>query len=852
MIGWVLFYQPKSKVIDETKGGGHHTEQNKKDGDGKKENTVVLNQSVYAYLGKEADKINAAISGVDYDGSELILKFDKQTDVELATLEPSELFWLEGDKSTPLTDTYIGKIISKTETDDEILLNVGSPTLDEVFDELYLDEEMQIDAGEINNIRTMEGVTITPVDKVPADFLEVSAENVFQTVAKKTEGEANNKANSFLVEFNVELSDTITGDEESNKKIDKVLKLTGKAGLEDLSVIYKADWDKKKGMEDLYLGVKGNEVVKFDLEMGVDGEFSGDTTEEEIASFLKLQGLDKKMIPIAYFDCTPKKAVTLRPDTKGKIGKKIYEEIEESYQLMPLSCGFMCYIDVNGNMSLKADFNWEYKDQFENKLVAFEDYKPVFKFQGKSEPSYTQRMIFQVRGDADAHVGVSVQAYLFNINMADIAIMKLGAEAEGEGTIKTSTDEEDDSGGNLSFYGRGYLKVIDAKAKLSTQLNLWKVDVNPGSLAWEYTFMDQTLKSIGKKADTHYDANTMKWKKVTAEDEQSSYYKGVNGNLIKESKKGYSRESIFSDEFFSICGVDKSYIYVLQATQDEQYNVRRIHKNGKTSKVILKDVKYVLSMEGEKLFYVPSFSPKEIYAFDRGELTKEKFASFEDNVEFMGKETDTYCVVTQKEDAFSWIFGPECKYYRMAQDGKILQEQDDNLPPEDYFKEIFPQYRTAYKLVANGYLHESASEVDWLAKNSNNAVKAEGCSGWHPTEAGIFTELDNGEGQYEIVLYRAADGGKQKIADVSGMRTFFTLVQDSKHNWYYMDQTDTEFVLYKMDSSFRNKEKIESISREKINVDQETCGMELTDNRIFFYTMPEWSESKVLYRYNLF
>ena len=67
-----------------------------------------------------------------------------------------------------------------------------------------------------------------------------------------------------------------------------------------------------------------------------------------------------------------------------------------------------------------------------------------------------------------------------------------------------------------------------------------------------------------------------------------------------------------------------------------------------------------------------------------------------------------------------------------------------------------------------------------------------------------------------------------------------------------MDQTETDLELYRMDVSLAQKEKIDTISLEEIPCDMENCMMELVNNRIFFYTMPSWSDSEVLYRYNLY
>lgn len=863
---WLFFfYQPEKKVIDEVKDGSRYTEEEVKDGSGSDEDTAVLNENVYFYVGEDAKRINEAITAVEYEESELVIKFNKDTDIELASLKTGELFWLEGSKDTPLKDTYIGKVVSNTEEGEEILLSVDMPMMDEVFDKLYLNDELKVDPSNINNIRTFEGVTITPVEAIEADFLETAdnqqkEETTNLVYNKEMDTELipvlSSPPANFVVELNVDLSETlgIVPDSEQAEDFEKKCKLTGKIGVEDLQINYIADWDKRYGMRELAMGVSGKQVTKAGAELSIEGEISGDTTKKDIVSFIKMQGLEEKVFPIAYFDCTPAKPVVLKPNTAGKIGNAINKEIKKSYEytIMPLSCGFMVYIDISGNLSMKFTMDYELTNEFENKFVIVKDNKYVYQFEGKSEPKEKHSAKLEAQADADIHIGASVMAYFFNINMADVAIAKVGAEAEGKGTFQTSSDQEEDSGLDVSFYARLYLKIIDAKAKLKVKANLWNIVNASNGISFEGTLLDKTLAETGQRKDTHYDESTMSWKKMTAEDKEKIYYKGLNGKLFREDKKGHSKKAIYDGEFFSICGLDQSYVYLLQASEDEKYNVRRVNKDGTTSKIILKDVKYVLLMEEQNLYYVSAFSPKEIYCLDRSTLKHKQYISFTEDVEYMGQENEDYFIVTQKANAFSWLFGPECIYYRITKSGEIVQSYDKNIAPEDNLKEEFKEYRIALKLVSNGYLRESAEEVYWLSKSPGVVVETEGISGWHPTEAGIFTEQSDDNGTCRIILYNAKDGTPQEIGKVSGKQTFFTLVQDTKKDWYYMDQTDTNLELYRMDSNFQNVKLLDTISREEIISDEENCSMEIVDNKLFFYTMPEWSKSEVLYRYNLF
>ena len=174
------------------------------------------------------------------------------------------------------------------------------------------------------------------------------------------------------------------------------------------------------------------------------------------------------------------------------------------------------------------------------------------------------------------------------------------------------------------------------------------------------------------------------------------------------------------------------------------------------------------------------------------------------------------------------------------------------MTPQQCIKDDMGNYYAAFELISNGYLRETAATGYRLSADEGNYVEAEGISGWNPTEKGILTELDGEDGKYNVVLYQAEDGSSRVITSVSSRTAFFTFEQDEAGYWYYMDQTETELELYRMDESMTTKTKIATVSLDEIPCNMDECDMEMVDNRIFFYTMPSWSESEVLYRYNLY
>lgn len=865
-----FFHQPDPIVIDEIQGESSETES---DGGESRENEGVLNKNIHIYTGEDAQTVNESITSVEFGNNGLILRFSGDTESGPAVLGRGDIFWLDGSESTPLKETYIGKVLSNTLQGEERVVTVESPMIDEVFDELYLDGEFAISADNIKTISTVDGVTVTPVEAVPADFLEAAFEENAGTenTAMYTElaymqdtAALSADLGNFVLEIDADLTEllnivdsgkTVQSKKSETKKsqddiarVKDSCKVTGRIGLEDLKVSFTADYDKEEyGMKELSAGVSGRQVFSTGLDMSISGEVSGKTTEADVLGFVKLQGLKKKVFPIAYFDCTSSVPVSI-----SGIGNTLNKNIENKNKYMPFSCGFMVYIDIYGNLSLDMKMNYSYADAFENNLVLVRDNKIVGSFESSAdEPEIAYYTGIKASADADVHIGTSALLYLFNINIVDVGIVKAGGEILGTGSLEASSDEEKNSGLNVSFYARLYAKILDVKAAIKAQANLWRLSLSEG-FDWEETMLDLTILETGQKRDTHFDENSMTWHKMTAEDENSFYYKGTNGNLLRESKNLLSRTTLYEGDFFSICGLDQSYIYVLEPAGDESYDVRRIGKDGTVTKIILEDVKYVLRMGEDVFYYVPAFSDNQIYTLDRYSLEKKKFAQFEDNVELMSEEEGGFLVTVQEDNAFSWLLGPECKYYLLSEDGQTLEVYEDDLTPQQCVKEDNGIYYAAFEIVSNGYLRETAIKGYWLSENGQTSVEAEGISGWHPTESGIFTELEREDGAYDVVLYQASDGSSRKITETDSASAFFTFVQDDTGDWYYMDQTETELVLYRMDASFTEKEKIDAISLEEIPCDMESCTMELVNNRIFFYTMPSWSDSEVLYRYNLY
>lgn len=864
IVFYIFFYQPKPTVVDET-NGKNQSESDVSGGDDR-ENEAVINENVHIYMDGEAEAINQLISSVEYTNGEILLYFPENTESEFTTLGSGEIFWLDGNETTPLRETYIGKIRSNITENGQKILSVESPALNEVFDVFYLNDEYQFDASQIRNISTIDGVEITPVDYIPRDFMKTAnhegekgvsdlvhrTEKQIETAQHASQSEA--AIPGFIVNIDVDLIDllNVLPDEENTEEGifdgEMSCKLTGKMGMEDVSIFYNADVNLLDyGIKELSVGVKASQVVKADLKVALEGEISGKETEKDIGSVIKLQGLDEKVFPIAYFECTTGHIVKLTGS-----GQALNEKLQNRYKTIPVSIGFMVYMDIYGNLSIEFSGNYDYTNEIENKVVFVENNQLKGTFEGASDPKKNYSVTLEAKADADLHMGASILLYFFNINAADVSLVKFGTEAEGTVGYTVSSNKEENNGFEGTGYARLYLKLFNARIKLKGKAELWGIS-GGGMLEFDKTLIDMTLAETGQKKDTHFNAGTMKWKQMTAQDDKYYYYKSSNGKLYRQTWDGWNRKIIYEEDFFEICGVDQSYIYVLQATEDEKYNLRRISKDGETSKIILKDVKYVLLFEDDDIFFVPSDQTDTIMCFNRNTLEKKKFKSYENNVEYMCEKGDGYFIVTNEpDDAFAWLMGPTCIYYDISKTGEITGEYHSDILPQQGVIESIGNYKVGYKLLTNGYLRETADAVYWMPKDMSSFVEVEGCSGWRPTEAGIFTEMPTENGMYQILLCRAETGNQEVITTVHNAQSMFTLSQDRRGNWYYMDQTDTHLELYRMGQNFENKTLVVQMELDEVPCNMEECSMEIVANKLIFFTMPEWSESKVLYRYDLY
>ncbi len=640
----------------------------------------------------------------------------------------------------------------------------------------------------------------------------------------------------------------------SNTSTDTSLTLTGAVGVENLMCDIYYDWNiiDGAGINDFWVNVTGTAFSEVNVVGTGEMKLGGNDTEwSSPFEIVKIQGLKEKLFPIGYISLTQGLACTYANGSNTVVRTQV--------SVMPISVLIMVYVDVQGNLTFSVsagakttrNFSYDYK-LVENGAV---------KMQGElktEKPNVEWGIDVGVEGDVDAHVGLSALAYVFNINVADVGLLKIGSEAEGKLALSVNQDTVAGKGSwyEASYFSRAYVKIIDVKLLLRCSVELLKGIISfSGEFNYDWILLDYTLAYWGKRLPTVYTPGQMKCSLVTAQDKDAVYYKDEDGRLIMD-RDGY-KKILYDEEFFVFCAIDESYIYILKNKDGGSHAMYRVSKENGTAKEMLNDVNRVLYADEEYIYYVDNFSKNTIRKMKREDGKVSTFAQFEHEVQVMNEQDMGLYVTTADVDGFSWFFGSTAYYYLIGKDGKVIRDYGSRPEISEYSLKDGNDFYKAAKLTQGGTLRNTASEVYWLSKDKSQSVLAEGISGWVIKESvGIFTTMNNTISEmglpFEIVVYRGINGARERVTSVASNQAFFTLTRGVNGDWYFFDQTDTELILYSMDKDYKNKQKLKAFSLDELNYSLTNCGMEIADNCLYFYTIEDEKVCKVIKRYNLY
>jgi len=636
------------------------------------------------------------------------------------------------------------------------------------------------------------------------------------------------------------------GDEFS---CDAELTLNYRLGIEDIVCRALFDWDvtSTSGIENFTVEASGNCIAEATLNANISCELSNQPTTIELPFNVgHFQGLSEKLFPLAFIGFNGTVTTPVHSNTA----------INALTSAVPLTIGIMVYADASGNItfSTTANFKANYQFSYKNELIV--DGKWVCKDEAPTDFNASFTLHSELAGDIDAHIGASVLFYVFNLNLAEIAVVKIGAEATGYAVLDfaTGTDTQTEFEFDYDFYARAYLKLIELRLRLKIKLDLWIFGEHGADWCYSYLLKDHTICSWGKKLDTIYTPKNMSYSSVYAKDGTYSFYKDTNGYLIKE-RNGY-KEPLYEETFFIIAGIDETFIYILKSTDTADYDLYRINKTDGTNKKIITSISNYLVFDEYYIYYTDSFNNGSVIQFDRSNLTQEPFVTFDNKVTYMQKQENHYYVVTEDDDFFASFFGGSTEWHAVDLNGKKL----DNATT--YVTSDYGNFIISSEMTSNGFLRSTANTIHWCSPDMSTKIKAECISGWNPCSAGIFVthnlsaeeKPQNAENvpDYKMVLYNAGDGGTANITTVYSKFAFFTMSQAPSGKWYYFDQTEKELILYSMDEKFANKTIEKKWLLEKMPCDLENCSMSIHDGTIYFYTIDDANKvASVLYRYTV-
>ena len=835
------------------------------------DNAAVLSSGVETFIAEDADKINSSIEQVStlHNGN-VQTTFNNTVDEKIKNLTKGEIFYLEADESSKYAQGLFGKVVSNTQNAENTTLVTESPKVDEIFDMLDIDISEELTPENMQSIIPMEGVTISSVDSetntVIAKKLTDTNHKKVDTLKHVTYEDSNLESKKLAEVENNTITDQISIEADFSEILQEVaketlkgkvdekvlenlyLKVSMEANFEKLGINSKIDFD-LSGLHDLYFDVEKDIGVKSTIESGI--ELSIDKKETSIGSdqIIKLCGLDQKMFPLFYIDIGTKKMLTV-------FGGNISDKIEDLTAPLPISVGVIVYIDLDGNLKVGLSVEGSYESRTGNRLAIVEN--DEWKFSNEelyNEEKVSVSVTGEATASADLNTGVDVLINISSVNIADVALAKIGIEVEGKATLKIGVERLNDvitptQEASLDGHIRLYLKILDIniKFKLKNQLI-------PISVQRNMTLLDITLLELGEKPETYYNDETMKIGQVSGEDDDFNYYKTNYGMLVKESKSDKWKQTIYSKGFDQLCAMDASYIYVTVPSDSGTFDIVRIDKDDDNIyRTIIEDALYVLEEDDEYIYYLLKDEENIIYRYKRDNGETEQFMTFDYHVQLMHQQEDgNFYVITKEDNMIAALFGEETNYYYVVgKDKNIISDYGSEPTVAQYYIEkVENSYYVAQKLYTHERTRPTATEIVFMGADKSLQVPTQTDSGWKNTSLGIVTEqqVEGGTG-YNMVVYASPNGEMRTITPVKSRYAMFTLSESDSGEWYFFDQEEDAVVLYKLDANLANKTEVKRFPNEEFRCNMEDCSMENTDNVLYFYQIND-DDTDVLYRYDL-
>lgn len=835
------------------------------------DNAAVLSSGVETFIAEDADKINSSIQQVStLSNGNVQTTFNNTVDEKIKNLTKGEIFYLEGDESSKYPQGLFGKVVSNTQSAENTTLVTESPKVDEIFDMLDIDISQELTPENIQNIVPMEGVTISSVNdnenQVVAKKINKSSSQpqvdkltqyTFEDSNMENKKVAETENNTITEQFTAQADfskilqdiakEKLKGKVDEKKLENLYLKVNLEANFEHLGVNSKVDFD-LSGLHDLYFDIEKDISAKSTIESGV--ELSIDKKETSIGTdeIIELCGLDQKMFPIFYIDIGTRQMVTVFSGNAS-------DGIKNLTASLPISVGVIVYIDLEGNIKIGLSVEGSYESRTGNRLAIVEN--DEWKF--SNEEMYNEEKVsVSVKGEAtasaDLNAGIDVLLNISSVNIADVALVKIGLDLEVTASLQIAV-ERTNAGINathdetLDGHLRLYMKILDVDVKFKL-----KNELIPISVQRKFTVFDITLLELGQMPETYYNDETMKIGQVSGEDDEYNYYKTNYGTLIKEAKSDKYKETIYTKGFDQFCAMDKSYLYVTVPSDSGTFDIVRIDKDDDNIyRTVVEDALYVLEEDDEYIYYLLEDEENIIYRYKRDNGETEQFMTFDYHVQLMHQQEDgNFYVITKEDNMIASLFGEETNYYYVVgKDKNIISDYGSEPTVAQYYTENVGNYYVAQKFYTHERTRPTATDVVFMSLDKSIQVSTETNSGWKNISLGIVTEqqAEGGSG-YNMVVYASPNGEMRTITPVKSRYAMFTLSESDSGEWYFFDQEEDAVVLYKLDANLANKTEVKRFPNEEFRCNMEDCSMENTDNVLYFYQIND-DDTDVLYRYDL-
>lgn len=634
--------------------------------------------------------------------------------------------------------------------------------------------------------------------------------------------------------------------------------LSGHAGLKDLTADGDLDWDinRERLLEDLYVETGG--IISTEVNLNINGEFEIGANATGITlprGLGKIEGLDEKLFPLAcvQFD------TTLVPKPVVLNGSNV--ALRALTSSMPVSVIFMVYIDIKGNITMTAEAGIRYDQEFRYSNTIVRDGEWVKEENFQREVAKSIYLDVSAEFDYDAHVGCSVGLYIFNLNVAEIAVAKIGVEGEGRGALsyeiffgrpisgQLKNNFDDDPTNDVvipetitdtevlevefEIYNRVYVKFIELNIRMSIQLNLLGLIQWSPSLELSECIFDWTIWSCGEKEETAYNPEKSKHSVVCAKDDVARYYIDINGDLIKETSD--SQKQMLMEDILYICGIDDKYIYVIaRNTITDQDCMYRVEKNLGGGRQIEEDIYHVFLQDDQYIYYTTRFDKTMLKRINRQTLDAEFFCDFDSEVTCVRRYNDKL-FVARYINTNLWFSYRE--YYWVNFDGKIEDSLGLNIPYDQGLLMDAGEYQ--YKMVP---MDETAlkTTVASIALHVNDEWKSISADGFSIKSNGIYIVQKPdllSDDPIRLCFINPSTGESKELMELNKAGTLYTIRETATGDWYYLDQVDDEIHVVKTDSTFTAKQIVDTLDAKKYGLNVDKCSVLAVDNTLMFYQM---------------